>query len=291
MTDDGSIGHFAKRFRNEAAACLIQIIRDERASPNARAQAARDILSYSDGKPGTAQPITVASLASLSPDERHELFAALIRYYPEDVNVEGLIQQVVDQVIAQSSKPKLAFRRGKPALPPPSPAHIQKSSLAGRAAGAQEAGPYRASAESLPAVLAPARPLPLDHANSIDPTSPEFRRDPNRGRQDSIELGAPEASANRSERLAALAAPLLPKPMPAVSAGILAHDSRSERLASLAAPLLPRGKPQPVLAQDSGDGMRHALALSRLSASELEARYFGKFTSQDTDPTLWRGKR
>jgi hypothetical protein len=51
---DETITKFAQRYRLEAAAALVQIIRDESASPNARAAAAEKILLYSDGRPGQA---------------------------------------------------------------------------------------------------------------------------------------------------------------------------------------------------------------------------------------------
>jgi len=60
------------RFRDDAVACLVQIVRDENASPAARAQAARDILAYSDGRPAQAQPIKAADLGRLSDAERQD---------------------------------------------------------------------------------------------------------------------------------------------------------------------------------------------------------------------------
>jgi len=68
---------FAKRYQREAAATLVQVIRDENAAPMARISASREILSYASGRPTTARPITSADLRLLTYEEKLALFTAL----------------------------------------------------------------------------------------------------------------------------------------------------------------------------------------------------------------------
>jgi|SRR6516165_7696637 hypothetical protein len=125
MADDVLI-QFARRYREEAAAALLTIIRDDNAPAHARASAAEKILGYSDGRPGQSQPIKVADLDKLSPDERNQLFRALLTYYQDDLpDLKAMVQEVVSQaqklIQAPQRKPN-PFRRGAVAgaITPPS---------------------------------------------------------------------------------------------------------------------------------------------------------------------------
>jgi hypothetical protein len=81
MSDGHSIGRIARRYREDALLCLVQIVKDEKAAPAARASAARDLLHYSDGRPTNAAPVTAASLDDLTDDECAAIYYELtIRY-------------------------------------------------------------------------------------------------------------------------------------------------------------------------------------------------------------------
>jgi hypothetical protein len=118
MTD--SITRFAQRHRLLAAAALVQIIRDEDASPQARAAAAEKILLYSDGRPGAAQPVTVADLDLMSPEERQSLWMALFTSYEEDMpgQVKELMTSAYVEALQRVASPRPnRFQRGDDALP------------------------------------------------------------------------------------------------------------------------------------------------------------------------------
>ena len=69
---------FATRFREVAAAVLIQVCMDETAAPHARVMAARAVLSYSDGRPGQARPLAVCDLSTLSYNDRLRVLIQLL---------------------------------------------------------------------------------------------------------------------------------------------------------------------------------------------------------------------
>ena len=73
-----SAQRFATNFRDIAAAVLVQVAMDETASPHARIDAARAILSYSDGRPGQARPVTLGAVRTLEYDDKLRLFTMLI---------------------------------------------------------------------------------------------------------------------------------------------------------------------------------------------------------------------
>jgi len=102
MNDD-TVTKFAQRYRLEAAAALVQIVRDERAPPQARAAAAEKILLYSDGRPGAAQPIRVADLELMSDEQRMQLLEALVNHYTPN-GFKLLVQQAVDHALAQQPR-------------------------------------------------------------------------------------------------------------------------------------------------------------------------------------------
>src|SRR5215831_19846568 len=99
MSDD-SVTKFAQRFRLEAAATLVAVCRDESAPASARAVAAKDILSYSDGKPGQAKPVTVADVAAMSDDQRQELLNALLNHYTPGGS-EALLRDACNEAVRQ----------------------------------------------------------------------------------------------------------------------------------------------------------------------------------------------
>jgi hypothetical protein len=106
------------RFRDDAVACLVQIVRDEGAPAAARASAARDLLAYNAGRPGQSRPIKAADLGRLSEDERQELFHALVTHYFPG-GIQALLRESVDQALLALPAPdqptttgKYQFRRG-----------------------------------------------------------------------------------------------------------------------------------------------------------------------------------
>src|SRR6266478_3759310 len=94
MTDD-SITRFARHYRLEAAAVLVQIAKDESAPPQARAAAAEKILAYSDGRPGAARSITVADLELMDDEQRQDLLHALLTRY--ELEMPGQFKQMMEQ--------------------------------------------------------------------------------------------------------------------------------------------------------------------------------------------------
>lgn len=93
---------------------------------NARVQAARDILSYSHGKPGQARPIAVTDIAAMSEEQRQELLYALLNHYMPS-GFQSLLEQACneaveqyEQSLIQHHQPRRFQRSGDAALPPPS---------------------------------------------------------------------------------------------------------------------------------------------------------------------------
>ena len=73
-----SASAFASRFREIAAAVLVQIAMDETAPPYARIQAAKSILGYSDGTPERSRPLAVTDLRELSYNDRLRVLIELL---------------------------------------------------------------------------------------------------------------------------------------------------------------------------------------------------------------------
>src|SRR5215831_9971086 len=110
MTSEMTI---SDRFRDDAIACLVQLVRDESASSAARASAARDILNWSVGRPQQAKQISVADLAEMTPEQRHQLLQALLTHYCPD-GFQAILKQSVDEALARlppPSSPKFGFTR------------------------------------------------------------------------------------------------------------------------------------------------------------------------------------
>jgi hypothetical protein len=128
MTDD--LVQFARLYRREAAAALVDIVRDEGASANARAQAARDILSYSDGKPQQAKQVTLTDLDKLTQQERVSLLYDLMQRCESET---GIIQAMMRDAVIEAAAiaasnqptPRFGFRRGNPMLALPTPPALQ----------------------------------------------------------------------------------------------------------------------------------------------------------------------
>jgi hypothetical protein len=117
--DDLTITRFAQRFWLEAAAALVAIIRDESASPNARASAAEKILLYSDGRPGASRPTVVEDLQGMSDAARMTLLKALVSHYAPD-EFKLLIQSAVDAALEQlpiPAAPKMIRTKLPPVIP------------------------------------------------------------------------------------------------------------------------------------------------------------------------------
>lgn len=90
---DQQIADIARRYRRESVATLIAVCRDERAPASARATAASKLLEYSDGRPGQSRPIGVSDLQVMTPQQRSDLWEALIHYHVDDM--PGGLQQLM----------------------------------------------------------------------------------------------------------------------------------------------------------------------------------------------------
>jgi hypothetical protein len=103
------------KFRNDAIACLVQLVRDESAPAASRASAATKILEYSVGRPVQAKAITVADIGAMTEEQRQELLHALVNHYLPG-GVEALIKEAVDTALTQqTTQPKpLPFIRKAP---------------------------------------------------------------------------------------------------------------------------------------------------------------------------------
>lgn len=75
--DDNAV-QVARWYRTEAIACLLAVVRNERAPASARANAASKLLEYADNK---SQPIKVADLDALDPDELEDMFVQLLAHH------------------------------------------------------------------------------------------------------------------------------------------------------------------------------------------------------------------
>jgi hypothetical protein len=123
---EDSITRFAQWHRLTAAAALVQIIRDEEASATAGAQAAQQILAYSDGRPGTTKQVTPADVAAMTDEERSEFLRLLLVYYETEmpgqfnaIMLEAMAEHA-GQVTQQQDLPKQnRYRRGTPEPDPP----------------------------------------------------------------------------------------------------------------------------------------------------------------------------
>ena len=153
-----------------------------------RAQAARDILSYSDGRPSQARQVTVADLEAMSPAHRQELLETLLIRY--ETEMPGTFKAMMVEAYHEAAKcllthqvaPKIKFRRGDDAQieaslspPPPRCARAHAGAAASDAAMHRSASPARERA--LPSIsskveLAPPRsfshaPTKSHHPNRI----------------------------------------------------------------------------------------------------------------------------
>jgi hypothetical protein len=118
-----TVTRFAQKFRLEAAAALVQIIRDESASPNARANAAEKLINYSDGRPGAPRPIMVEDLKGMTDAARMSLLKALGTFYTP-TEFKTLIGEAVDAAMEAERErppPPVKMVRRAPVIPPPRP--------------------------------------------------------------------------------------------------------------------------------------------------------------------------
>jgi hypothetical protein len=107
MTDD--LIRFAQRSRLEAAAALVQTIRNEGASDNARIAAAEKILHYSDGRATQARRVTVADIANMTDSERQELLDALLQHYVLG-GFQALLRQACSDAVAEYQRTLISHR-------------------------------------------------------------------------------------------------------------------------------------------------------------------------------------
>jgi hypothetical protein len=155
---DDELAAFARRHRTEAAASLVATIRDPNATASSRTQAATKLLEYADGRPGQAKPLTVADLASMSDDERSQLFHALVTHYCPD-GIQSLIKAAVDEALAKLPTAKFGFRRGE--------AKTQR----GKPTATVQSSTERAQqAQAVPVPQNAPRPAPPAHASPAQPT-------------------------------------------------------------------------------------------------------------------------
>src|SRR5947209_3532242 len=100
------------RHRIEALALLAVAIRDERAPLAIRITAARELLHQSE----QTRPVSVADIASMTPEQRSDLWMPLVRYHEEDM--PGSLRQMMEEAFTealqrQASQPRrIGFVRG-----------------------------------------------------------------------------------------------------------------------------------------------------------------------------------
>ncbi len=197
MTDD-SITRFAQKHKFVGAAALVQIIRDEDASPNARAQAAQQILAYSDGRRGPTKQVTLADVEAMTDEQRQNLLDALLTRHETEMpgQFKQLMIEAYTEALAQQQavlpKPN-KFTRGEPTpksphIPQPEPA-IAKKPLAGPIAAPAVRSHARVVQATAGEAVEPALPLPHGHnvvpmARGTHPIIPNARVRTRRRRPD-----------------------------------------------------------------------------------------------------------
>jgi hypothetical protein len=132
MTDHTTI-RINDRFRNDAIACLVQLVRDESAPAASRAQAATKLLEYSVGRPVSAKPITMADIEAMSEETRQQLLHALLVHYRTALpgEFQALLTAAVNEALVQQATitanslavkvPPFTRRAPIPALPSQQP--------------------------------------------------------------------------------------------------------------------------------------------------------------------------
>jgi len=169
---DDEVVSLARRYRKEAVASLVTVLRDPNSPASSKASASATLLAYSDGKPGQARQLTVADLASMPDDLRMELLQALLHHYIPG-GWQALLKQACDDAVAQArltfSKPN-RFRRGPKAANPDAavaPPVVQPAaciSARSSARAAPAAAAYAAPAAS--AFKRPLMPSPSERVNA-----------------------------------------------------------------------------------------------------------------------------
>ena len=119
---DDEVVSLARRFRKEALASLVTVLRDEHSPASAKTAAAQQILAYSDGKPGPSKPLTVADIGQMTPDLRSELLYALLTHFQVELPLQfqQMMRAAVDDALALQA-----------ALPAPKPRRFKRGPLAG----------------------------------------------------------------------------------------------------------------------------------------------------------------
>jgi hypothetical protein len=177
-TLDDEVVSLARRYRKEALASLVTVLRDERAPASARAAASAKLLEYSDGKPSQSRQLTVADLGSMPDDLRMQLLEALTNYYVPDGFKRMLAQACEDAVAlahALPKPPKNRFKRGPlagapacvPRWPPTPPANAIRSDLSGEAGGGRHATTSQPEAPAVRAAHAAHAPPAVRPANVV----------------------------------------------------------------------------------------------------------------------------
>jgi hypothetical protein len=116
---DDEVVSLARRYRKEAVASLVTVLRDESAPASARAQASAKLLEYSDGKPSQARQITVADLASMPDALREDLLNALLSHYMPSGH-QALLRQACEDAVKQAGLSlRVGFVRGPKAQAAP----------------------------------------------------------------------------------------------------------------------------------------------------------------------------
>jgi hypothetical protein len=110
ITLDDEVVTLARRYRKEALASLVTVLRDEHAPASARAAASAKLLEYSDGKPGMARQLTVADIGNMPDDLRQQLLEALLTYYMPG-GFQALLKAACDDAVAKFAARKAALPR------------------------------------------------------------------------------------------------------------------------------------------------------------------------------------
>jgi len=106
---DDEVVSLARRYRKEALASLVTVLRDEHAPASARAAASAKLLEYSDGKPSQARQLTVADVSAMTPSLRQELLHALLVHYQTEMPAQfkAMLKASVDEALRlQAALPK-----------------------------------------------------------------------------------------------------------------------------------------------------------------------------------------
>ena len=170
ITIDDEVVSLARRYRKEALASLVTVLRDESAPASARAQASAKLLEYSDGKPGQARQITIADVSHMPDELRQQLLDALLGHYMPN-GQRALLKAACDEAVARAGLSlRVGFVRGpkaQAALNPPPASAVQPQRSSAQAE--LEPAAYAATAEAPPSHDSRANALTNDPPDNVVP--------------------------------------------------------------------------------------------------------------------------